>query len=91
MVEIEAESLGKPLIATDLGFSAEAIQNNVNGLKVRLNDIDGFVQAVRILWNAPEECARMGDEARKDYEAKYLPEDNYEQLMNIYQTVVQGE
>lgn len=91
MVEIEAESLGKPLIATDLGFSAEAIKNNVNGLKVRLNDIDGFVQAVRILWNAPEECARMGDEARKDYEAKYLPEDNYEQLMNIYQTVVQGE
>ena len=91
MVEIETESLGKPLIATDLGFSAEAIQNNVNGLKVRLNDIEGFVQAVRTLWSAPEECARMGGEARKDYEAKYLPEDNYEQLMNIYQTTMQGK
>lgn len=91
MVEIETESLGKPLIATDLGFSAEAIQNNVNGLKVRLNDIEGFVQAVRTLWSAPEECVRMGGEARKDYEAKYLPEDNYEQLMNIYQTTMQGK
>ena len=91
MVEIETESLGKPLIATDLGFSAEAIQDHVNGLKVPLNDINGFVHAVRSLWNAPEECIRMGHEARMDYESKYLPEDNYQQLMNIYQLALNGE
>lgn len=91
MVEIETESLGKPLIATDLGFSAEAIQDHVNGLKVSLNDINGFVHAVRSLWEAPEECIRMGHEARTDYESKYLPEDNYRQLMNIYQLTLNGE
>lgn len=91
MVEIETESLGKPLIATDLGFSAEAIQDHVNGLKVPLNDINGFVRAIRTLWKAPEECLRMGNEARADYESKYLPEDNYKQLMNIYQMTLNGE
>lgn len=91
MVEIETESLGKPLIATDLGFSAEAIQNHVNGLKVPLNDINGFVRAIRTLWEAPEECLRMGNEARADYESKYLPEDNYKQLMSIYQMALNGE
>lgn len=91
MVEIETESLGKPLIATDLGFSAEAIQDHANGLKVPLNDIDGFVHAIRSLWEAPEECVRMGHEARMDYESKYLPEDNYQQLMNIYQLTLNGE
>lgn len=36
MVEIETESLGKGLIATDLGFSTEAIEDGRNGYKVKL-------------------------------------------------------
>lgn len=84
MVEIETESMGKPLIATNLGFSAEAIQDGVNGYKVKLNDIDGFVRKVRELWNDHDKCARMGVQARLDYERKYRAEDNYQQLMKIY-------
>jgi hypothetical protein len=30
----------------------------------------------------------MGDHARADYEEKYLPEDNYRQLMEIYESVI---
>ena len=84
MVEIEAESLGKALIATDLGFSVEAIENCVNGFKVKLGDIEGFVQTINKLWNNPEQCKVMGQNARADYEANYQPEDNYKQLMRIY-------
>ena len=32
----------------------------------------------------PEQCKVIGINARRDYEKKYLPEDNYKQLMNIY-------
>lgn len=84
MVEIETESLGKGLVATDLGFSVEAIENGMNGYKVKLGDIDGFVMKIRELWNRPEECRRLGEMARADYEKKYMPEDNYRQLMEIY-------
>ncbi len=84
MVEIETESLGKPLIATDLGFSSEAVNDNFNGIKVRLGDIQGFVNAVRKMWDDPEGTLRMGVNARGDYEKKYTPEHNYEQLMEIY-------
>ena len=84
MVEIETESLGKPLVATDLGFSSEAVKNGYNGVKVRLGDIQGFVKAVRQLWDDPEGTLRMGVNARTDYEEKYTPEHNYEQLMEIY-------
>lgn len=87
MVEIETESLGKGLIATDLGFSVEAIIDGVNGYKVPLGDIDGFVYRIRGLWGSPEECKRIGYNARKDYEAKYMSEDNYRQLMDIYYTM----
>lgn len=84
MVEIESESLGKGLIATDLGFSAEAIENGVNGYKIPLGDVTGFVKKIQTLWDNPNECIRMGKNARADYEQKYRPEDNYRQLMDIY-------
>ncbi|MBQ8337634.1 MAG: glycosyltransferase family 4 protein [Oscillospiraceae bacterium] len=87
MVEIEAQSLGKPLIATDLGFSQEAIEDGYNGYKVALNDVDGFVERVRALWNDSEKCEQMGKNARKDYEQKYQTEDNYKQLVEIYTEV----
>lgn len=84
MVEIETESLGKGLIATDLGFSAEAIENGVNGYKAPLGDVEEFRQRVVELWNSPEQISAIGNNARKDYEEKYRPEDNYAQLMAIY-------
>lgn len=88
MVEIETESLGKGLIATDLGFSVEAIADGVNGYKVKLGDVDGFRERIVKLWNNPEKCQEIGLNARKDYEMKYMPEDNYKQLMDIYKNVV---
>ena len=90
MVEIETESLGKGLIATDLGFSEEAITNGVNGFKVSLGDISGFEQSIRKLWADSEQIAIIGKNARMDYEAKYQPEDNYRQLMLIYNGMIGG-
>lgn len=87
MVEIETESLGKALIATDLGFSVEAIEDGVNGFKVPVGDVDGFVLKIKELWEDPERCQKLGTNARADYETKYLPEDNYWQLMKIYSDI----
>ena len=87
MVEIETESLGCPLIATDLGFSVEAIKDGINGYKVPLGDVNGFVGKITELWSNPELCNWMGDNARIDYEKKYQPEDNYHQLIKIYESV----
>ena len=86
MVEIETQSLGKALVATDLGFSVEAIENGVNGYKVPLGNVDKFVETIKALWSQPEQCLELGKNARLDYEAKYLPDDNYRQLMQIYQS-----
>lgn len=85
MVEIEAESMGKAIIATDLGFSSEAIKNGYNGEKIALGDIAGFSEMVTKLWNAPSLCEEMGKNARKEYEKKYTPEKNYQELIKIYQ------
>lgn len=88
MVEIETESLGKGLIATDIGFSAEAIEDGINGYKVKLGDIGGFIYRIKELWKNPEECKRIGKNAREDYEKKYLSENNYQQLIEIYREIL---
>lgn len=88
MVEIETESLGKGLIATDLGFSTEAIENGVNGYKVELGNVEAFRKCIAKLWSNPEHVLKIGRNARLDYEWKYRPEDNYEQLMDIYRKII---
>ena len=90
MVEIETESLGRGLVATDLGFSVEAIENGVNGFKIRLGDVQGFKNQIESLWNDPELCKSIGANARIDYDQKYVPEMNYEELNSIYKDVLGG-
>lgn len=85
MVEIETESLGKPLIATDLGFSSEAIMEGFNGLKFPLGDTVELVKCVRRLWDDSATCSSMGLNARHDYLEKYTPEPNYQRFMEIYE------
>jgi|GEM_PF-4232691 len=50
---------------------------------------DDFVAKVRCLWEHPEEFKRMGENARKEYKAKYTPEKNYQMLMDIYQKTIE--
>ena len=88
MVEIESESLGKAILAYDIGFSAEAIRNGVNGYKIPLGNTEAFTAQIRALWQDEEACRAMGLRARLDYEKTYRPEENFRQLMKIYQDVI---
>ena len=91
MVEIETMSLGKTIIATDLGFSNEAIKNNYNGLKFSLGNTNEFINCIYELWNNEEKTKKMEKNARKEYENKYTKSKNYTQLMEIYNNVLKGD
>ena len=91
MVEIETMSLGKPIIATDLGFSEEAIINEFNGLKFPLGNIDEFINCIKKLWNNKELQDKMGKNSRNEYLKKYTKESNYEHLVEIYKNLIEEE
>ena len=91
MVEIETESLGRAIIASDLGFSAEAVKDGVNGLKFPVNNYKALAETVRNAWDSPTLIQEMGNGARLDYIRNYLPETNYEQLISIYQKTIDDE
>ncbi len=85
MVQIETMSVGKALVATDLGFSKESVTEDYNGRKFPLGDSSRFISTVKKLWNDPKKAAEMGENARREYEEKYRPESNYKELINCYE------
>ena len=89
MVEIETESLGRGLIASDVGFSSEAIENGVNGYKVELGNVLEWIKTINYLWSQPQKIKEIGVNARRDYEKKYTQKANYIQLMKIYKKTLE--
>lgn len=88
MVLVEAMAHGLPVIASRLGSMVELVENGVTGL--HFSPGDGADLAAKIQWaiEHPEDMRRMGLNARKVYELRYTPEENYRQLMSIYETAI---
>jgi glycosyltransferase involved in cell wall biosynthesis len=85
---VEAFSQATPVIASRLGSMAEIIADGVTGLLFEPGD--GADLADKMRWAAahPDEMRRMGENARREYEAKYTPQRNYEMLMAIYEDAI---
>lgn len=85
---IEAFSLSKPVIASRLGAMADIVSDGVTGYLFEPGNTSDLANKVRKLWSDPQDCVAMGQNARREYEAKYTPEKNYEMLMGIYEEVM---
>ncbi|NMG05970.1 glycosyltransferase [Brasilonema sp. UFV-L1] len=84
----EAFACGLPVIAPKLGSMGEIVEDGVTGLHFQAgNSLD---LAAKINWaiTHPEAIDTMAINARCTYEAKYTPEANYKQLMEIYNQVI---
>jgi len=88
-VAIEAFAKGAPVLAAHIGAVGEVTEDGRTGLHFRPGDPEDLAAKVEWLLAHPNELARMRKEARAEYEAKYTAEENYRQLMAIYQTVLE--
>ncbi len=89
MTILEAFSLGTPVIASNLGAMASMIQSGYNGLHFEAGNANSLKQALsfwQVLTETEKDIYRKN--ARSTYEAQYTPEINREQLLAIYQQVI---
>jgi glycosyltransferase involved in cell wall biosynthesis len=84
MVAVECFAQGIPVIGSNIGVIAEIVKNGETGLLFNPGDPADLASKVEWLWNHPEESARLGRNARREYEEKYTPEHNYQMLKDIY-------
>jgi glycosyltransferase involved in cell wall biosynthesis len=85
MTIAEAFACGLPVIASRLGAMAEIVEDGRTGLLFEPENPEDLADKVAWAWTHPKEMAEMGREARREYEAKYTAEQNYEMLMTIYE------
>ena len=76
-VAIEAYAKGAPVIAAKIGAIAEVVEHGRTGLLFEPGDPDSLAACVEWAWTHRREMAKMGEEAGREYEAKYGPEGNY--------------
>lgn len=62
---LQAQSTGKPVVATRVGGIPEVVQNNATGLLVEPHDSDGLAKAMERLARDPELSRRLGDAGRR--------------------------
>lgn len=84
----EAFACGLPVIVPRLGSMVEIVEDGVTGLFFEVGNYKDL--ADKVLWAKAhsQEMLVMGKNARRIYETRYTPEANYQQLMAIYQQVI---
>jgi glycosyltransferase involved in cell wall biosynthesis len=90
-VAIEAFATATPVVAANLGAIAELVDHGRAGLRFRPGDPEDLAAQVEWLLCHPEEHARMRRQARAEFEAKYTSERNYQKLMEIYESALEGK
>ncbi len=88
---IEAMAMGKPVVATDVGGTKEAIEDGVSGFVVQ--PVDAAAMAERILALAKDEKLRQkfGADARKRVEELFTIEKNVLKTEQVYKELLGGK
>ncbi len=91
MILAEAFAVGLPVIASNLGSMSSVVDHLRTGLHFEPGNASDLVEKVRWLRAHPAEVALMRAQGRKEYESKYTGEENYVQMMHIYESVLRPQ
>jgi len=88
MTLVEAFATGLPVLASSHGSTAEIVRDHETGRVFAAGDSDELAATVNWALLHPSEVTEMGRAARREFETKYTPGQNYERLMDIYRRAV---
>lgn len=80
----QAMSMGKPVVASDVGAVSEVVQHSVTGILVPPGDPGAISNAMLLLMKDKDLCHRLADEAKKLVQAQYNSNVMLDQLESLY-------
>jgi len=83
-VLVEAQSAGCPVVATDVGGSAEAFQDGITGRLVRQRSAQALAQAVLGILDDPDWARQAAAAAPRYVEASFGPDPYIEKVLDIH-------
>jgi len=89
MIALEAMACGVPVISSgNVSDTAGLVVDGRNGLTFRAGDAEDLAAKVEWAFEHPTEMTAMGERGRQMYLDHYTPEENYRQLIEIYQDAI---
>src|SRR5690606_6570289 len=85
---VEAFASGMPVIASRMGSMAELVVDGRTGLLFNPGDAADLASKISWAHAHPQEMMQMGQAAREEYEARYTPERNCAELIDIYRSAM---
>lgn len=83
---IESFACGTPVLCSALGSMNETVHDGVNGARFEPGNPSALADVIRSLFSDPARLLALRHGARREYQERYTPEDNYAQLIRIYET-----
>ncbi|MFN3533716.1 MAG: glycosyltransferase, partial [Candidatus Brocadia sp.] len=88
LTALESFSCGKTVIASRLGALAEIVHENKTGLLFEPCNPKDLALKMKWMIENEDACIEMGRNARREFEAKYTAERNFQILTDIYKIVL---
>jgi glycosyltransferase involved in cell wall biosynthesis len=88
MTILEAYAYGKPVIGSRVGGIPEMIEPGRTGLLFTPGEADELAECLRMLWQDRSLRSKMGRAARERVQKEFSSEAHYEQLMDLYSTLL---
>jgi len=86
-IVMEANVMGKPIVATNHGGLAELVEHGVNGLHVRPDDSVSLANAMQTLLDNPGLREKLGDQAM-EYAERFKARSIVPKIETIYRNVI---
>ncbi|MBW2995514.1 glycosyltransferase family 4 protein [Candidatus Woesearchaeota archaeon] len=85
---LEAASMGKPIITTDVPGCRDVVENEENGILVPVKDVESLSNAVIKLINNSELRLKMGEKSRKKAEREFDEKIVVDQTLKVYNRLI---
>jgi glycosyltransferase involved in cell wall biosynthesis len=90
LVELEAMSHGIPVIASKMGGLVEIVEDGVTGLLYEADNHEELSEKIKLLWENPDLCQKMGMAGREKAIHEYNQDVYYERLMAVYRQAIKN-
>src|ERR1700722_1328491 len=87
---VEAMAASLPVVATNVGGNAEAVQDGVSGVIVPPEDSGALAAAIVHLLSNPAKARQMGAEGKRLVAEKFTTEAMMTQIINVYGSLLKG-
>lgn len=88
LIILEAMAVGRSVVTTNVGGTAEVVRDEENGILVRLNRADLFAEAVIYLLRNPNLRKKIGEQAALSILYKYSHRESAQKISKLYQKVI---